>query len=215
MGEIAQSLLPDEFLPLLDEVNRIVAAYGEPLEGNLFYYHHEPNPCRETVYHEFYPKRRNYLAACRAASCMLEIGVNGGHSALLALAAGVEYHGVDICQHRYTRPVASFLKSQFGNRFHFYAGDSAKVVPQMARDLPYLRFDLIHVDGLHSLEHCQLDTVNSLRMALRDAWLLMDDTDLSTINTYFDELLEQHVLQAEEPAGWEAFFRHRIARAII
>ena len=212
MGHVPQSLLPDSYLPLLDELNRIVLDSGEKLEGNLFYYHHEPNPSRHSVYGEFYPKRRNYLAACRASTCMLEIGVNGGHSALLALAGGVEYHGVDICEHRYTRPVAEFLKSQFGERFHFYQGDSVVEVPRIAKQFPYLRFDLIHVDGLHSLDHCRLDTENSLAMALQGAWLMIDDTDIDAINAYFESLLDGGVLREDMPAGWEHYFRHRIGR---
>ncbi len=207
-----QSLLPDDYLPYLDELNRIVLASGAKAEGNLFYFHLEKNPSRNSVYAEFYPKRRNFVAACRESTTMLEIGMNAGHSALLALACGVEYHGVDIALHPYVRPAAEFLKSEFGDRFHFYEGDSLVKLPQMAQDLPFLRFDLIHVDGHHGDYYCIKDTENSLVMALKNAWIILDDTDIVGVNDYFNGLVQNGTLIDEKPTGWEHFFRHAIGR---
>ena len=43
---------------------------------------------------------------------MLEVGVNGGHSAFLALTSepGLEYHGVDICEYAYVKPAVAWLQ---------------------------------------------------------------------------------------------------------
>jgi predicted O-methyltransferase YrrM len=209
---IEHSLLPPDFLPMLDELNRLVARSGTPLEGNLFYYHQEANVCRETVYSEFYPKRKNFIAAARDSTTMLEIGVNAGHSALLALACGVEYHGVDIAKHAYVKPTASFLKSQFGDRFHFYEGDSLTKLPEMAIEFPYLRFDMIHVDGHHGINYFEQDLHNAMKMALKDAWVIIDDTDLDEIAELYRKEVQSGALRADQPVGWEHYYRHAIAR---
>lgn len=206
-------ILPDEYLPLLDELNNIVIASGVPLEGNLFYYHnHATSPSRHSVYEEFAPKRRNFAAACRASTHMLEIGVNAGHSSLLALANGVQYHGVDNCHHPYTRPVTEFLKSKFGDRFHFYEGDSKEIVPNMPLTHPYLRFNLLHVDGHHNTDYIRLDTLNILKLALKNAWLIIDDTDYEEVEDFYKELIGNNTIRDERPEGWEDYWRHAIGR---
>jgi hypothetical protein len=204
--------LPDDFLPLLDELNAIVARSGDLLEGNVFYHHHEPNPGRGNIVDYFRAKRHNYATICKAATCMLEIGVNGGHSALLALANGIEYHGIDICWHPYTKPAAAFLKSTFGDRFHFYEGDSLKVIPTLPELYPFLRFDLLHIDGLHTLEQCKADTENSIALALQNAWVMIDDTDMPDIRGYFDLQVQNGTLKPIRPEGWIDNPHHDVGR---
>lgn len=211
--DAAQSLLPEDYLPHLDALNRIVIESGVPAEGNLFYFHREPHPGRQSVYGEFYPKRRNFVAACRAGTTLLEIGMNAGHSALLALACGVEYHGVDIASHPYVRPAADYLAAQFGGRFHFHEGDSLVKLPEMAQQFPFLRFDLIHIDGHHGAYYVERDFTHAMAMALQGAWVMIDDTDLPEIRAFHDQLLATGALLAEAPPGWEEFRRHAIGRA--
>ena len=204
--------LPDDYLPLLDELNRIAMGSGAPLEGNLFYFHHEPTPGRHNVYDYFEIKRRNFALACQESTRMLEIGLNGGHSALLALASGVEFHGVDICYHPYTEPAAAFLKSKFANRFHFYKGDSLVVVPELAKRHSRLKFDMIHIDGHHGVDYCHQDTMNAMELSAKEAWLLLDDTDLPDIAAYYNSLVQTGSLQPIAPAGWIPVHYHSIGR---
>lgn len=210
---LEEGLLPDEYLPLLDELNNIVIASGVPLEGNLFYFHnHEVPPCRESVYEEFAPKRLNFAAACRAGTHMLEVGVNAGHSALLALANGVEYHGIDNCKHPYTRPAANYLKQQFGSRFHFYEGDSQVLLKDMPISYPHLRFNLFHIDGHHNIDFIRNDIANCRRMALKNAWIIIDDTDYETVKDLYHELTRDGSLVEAAPQGWSPYWRHNVAR---
>jgi hypothetical protein len=211
-ASINQSLLPDDYLPYLDELNRIVNESGDKIEGGLFYYHHSDKVNRHNIYDYFYNKRCNFASACKASKRMLEIGVNAGHSALLALSCGIEYHGVDICQYRYTQPAADFLKRTFGNRFHFYKGDSRQVVPAIHAKDPYLRFDLLHIDGHHGLDFCRADTENAIKMAYRDAWLLIDDTDMKAIGEYYLAQIQEGRLIEATPSGWVDNKHHKIAR---
>lgn len=205
-------ILPDDFLPHLDEVNRIVKASGDKLEGNLFYCNHEPDPGRHNIVSHFIAKRHNYGTVCKQSRCMLEVGVNGGHSALLALAQGVEYHGVDICWHPYTQPVADYLKKTFGDKFHFYAGDSLKVLPAMRIERPWLRFDLLHVDGYHTLQHCRADFENGRQLTLQNGWVIIDDSDLKHIRDYFDQQVKAGTILPAQPEGWIDNPHHAIGR---
>jgi predicted O-methyltransferase YrrM len=78
---------------------------------------------------------------------MLEIGVNRGHSAYLALSTNpqLEYHGVDICYNAYVEVAVSWLEGEFPGRVFFHRGDSLSVVPALAAR--GTRSDLFHVDG--------------------------------------------------------------------
>jgi hypothetical protein len=210
--QLPLSLLPDDYLPHLDALNKIIADSGAPLEGNLFYFHHQIKPSRNNIYDHFLCKRANFAAACRASNVILEVGVNGGHSALLALANGVVVHGVDICFNAYTRAVAKYLKEQFGDRFFFYEGDSLKVLPQMAKDYPDLRFDMMHIDGHHNVYYCKTDTENAYKMAMDNAWVLIDDTDLEDINDFFEKEVAQKRITPEKPDGWVDNSRHKIGK---
>lgn len=209
---VNQSLLPEEYLPHLDELNRIVIESGTPAEGNLFYYHEESKPSRRSVYSFFYDKRCNFAAACRASTHMLEVGFNAGHSALLALACGVEYHGVDIGKFPYVRPAADYLKKMFGDRFHYYEGDSLKVLPQLPTRFPYLRFNLFHIDGHHGAYYFGHDTANATKMALKNAWIIIDDTDMPEITEFYRNQIASGAFIDERPEGWVDNTKHAIAR---
>lgn len=212
--ESSPSLLPGNYLPLLDELNRIVVASGDRMEGGLFYYHREERPRRESVYDYFLGKRINFAAACEASSRMLEIGFNAGHSALLALSRGVEYHGVDICQYKFCRPAAEFLKQEFGDQFHFYPGDSLFVLPQLRVEQRHLTFDLLHIDGHHALAYCRTDTYNAITMAAPGAWVLIDDTDMEEIRVFYEEQLALGLLKKEIPPGWVDNPHHGIGKLV-
>ena len=65
----------------------MVAATGAPLAGNLFYDHHQDEYVCRPPDAMLRPKRDRFRAAIAERSRLLEIGVNGGHSAYLALTA--------------------------------------------------------------------------------------------------------------------------------
>ena len=109
------------------------------------------------------PARRNVWRAVRFKERLLEVGVNAGHSALLALSSSprLEYYGVDIMAHAYTAECVDFLKGEFPGRVHLFTGDSREVLPWLVSRRAELAFDIFHVDGGHTdasrpLRHGQL-----------------------------------------------------------
>ncbi len=183
MHEIAPQPVEDnefseDFRALLAELNRVIARTGEGMEGSYFYGTDPrgfPNVSPLPVMRS---KRSNLVRAATGRKRMLEIGLNGGHSALLVLhhIPDIEFHGVDIAYHRYTRPAANFLKKHFRDRFHFYPANSCFLLPRLAVMKPSLTFDLMHIDGDHRAPVAESDFFNCLRIAADPAWIIFDDT---------------------------------------
>jgi len=122
---------------------------------------------------------------------MLEIGVNGGHSAYVALSAtpDLEFHGVDIGEHSYVRPAIDWLAAEFPGRVFFHEGSCLEVLPRLHRQ--GLRFDLFHVDGAKHTYY--RDILNCHRLAERDREILIvvDDFNFGAVETVWRRCLCQ------------------------
>ena len=106
----------------------------------------------------FDPKRRNFFELARRSSHLFEIGVNGGHSMLLALMANpaLKCTGVDVCKQlrpRWARvdiyvPAAfAWLKYKFRDRVEFITGNSLVEAPAYQLAHPDAQIDFLHLDG--------------------------------------------------------------------
>ena len=172
MDDMEQS---DSWLQGLAKLNRVIAATGQPLIGNLCYDHRQadfvdapPNPILRS-------KRDRVRTAVEGRTKMLEVGVNGGHSAYVALTSNpvLEFHGVDICEHAYVRPAVAQLQNEFPGRVFFYEGSALEVLPALPDRGQ--RFDVFHIDG--SKWTYLEDVLNCARIMAGDsATLIMDDT---------------------------------------
>jgi hypothetical protein len=163
------------WLERLQDLNEVIAATGQPLTGNLFYLHLQadfvsspPNPVLRM-------KRERFRRAVAGRARLLEVGVNGGHSAYLALSSNpaLQFHGVDICEHAYVRPVVAWLQREFPGRVHFHPGNSLAVLRQLEKASH--RFDCFHIDGA---KHAYYeDILNCQRMVEgQSAVVVVDDT---------------------------------------
>lgn len=163
----------------LKDLNSVIEATGQPLAGNLFY--DDQGDYVDRVPHAHTrPKRDRFRAALEGRNRLLEVGVNGGHSAYLALTSNpdLEFHGVDICEHAYVRPAIAQLAGAFPGRVYFYDGDCREVLPEL--EAKGLRFDAFHIDGA---KHLYLtDILNSARMIAENvATVIIDDTQLKSV----------------------------------
>lgn len=172
-GDIEQS---ESWLGGLFRLNRVIAESGVPLEGNLFYDHRDPSFVDQPPDPRLRPKRDRFRSVAVSHSRLLEIGVNGGHSAYAALTANPEltYFGVDICAHPYVRPAIEWLQAEFPGRVSFESGNSLKILPALRRQ-GHL-FDAFHVDGAKSnyladILHCQRMMTGTI------AIVIVDDTN--------------------------------------
>ena len=135
------------WLERLYGLNAVISALGEPLVGNLFYEHKQADFANNPPNPVFRVKRDRLRAVAGRSQRLLEVGVNGCHSAFLVLSANprLEYHGVDICDHSYVEPAVEWLRGEFPGRVFFYTGNSLDVLPALAKR--GLTFDAFHIDG--------------------------------------------------------------------
>jgi Methyltransferase domain len=209
----------DAFVRHIKALNNFVKESGEVLEGGIFYWDRDAEYEENLPSANLAPARRNLWRATRFKGSLIEIGVNAGHSALLALSANPQlvYHGVDINDHRYTEKCVNYLMAEFPGRVHYHPGDSRDVLPYMAVHRPELDFDIFHVDGGHTTEICQADVSNCLRLANRGVGkhLLLDDINASWIFDVYSEFVSRGYLTTETFFGdWEDDNRNVLARII-
>lgn len=115
---------------------------------------------------------------------VLEIGLNGGHSAenffnnLEDIQLFVSF---DINRYAYTGCAVNYFYKKFQNRFMFVPGDSMQTVPEFIKNYPSFRFDLIFIDGCHAYDWAVSDIINCRKMAHANTILWIDDVppDLS------------------------------------
>jgi hypothetical protein len=201
-----EEILSPRFASRLQRLNEIVVNSGEALEGNIFYAHKDALRAAAPPTPGLASARRNVWRAARFKRRFLEIGVNAGHSALLALSANPKliYYGVDLNEHAYTAPCVNYLKAEFPGQVEFFAGNSLEVLPALVARRADFNFDLFHVDGGHTSEVCASDITHCIRLAAghRGRHLMIDDTHASwifdivcehvalgdlTVETFFDD----------------------------
>ncbi|MGO9757600.1 MAG: class I SAM-dependent methyltransferase [Roseiarcus sp.] len=217
--EDSSEVYAERFLRRAQTLNSLVKDSGEVLEGGVFYWDRESEYQAQAPATSLAPARRNFWRATRFKERLMEIGVNAGHSALLALSANprLSYFGVDINSHRYTAPCIRYLKEEFPGRVQFYPGDSRDVLPYLATHRGELDFDIFHVDGGHTDEVCRADIANCLRLANRrfGKHLLLDDINASWIFDVYCEFVSRGFLATETFFGdWEDDNRNVLARIL-
>jgi hypothetical protein len=210
-------ILSTPFRERLKRINEIVRETGERLEGNVFYPDLDERFSGRPPAADLAPARRNVWRAARFKERMLEVGVNAGHGALLALSSNrrLEYYGIDILTHGYTVDCVDFLKGEFPGRVHLFPGDSREILPWLAERRGELNIDLVHVDGGHTSEICLSDMTYAIRMGrgLKGRHLLLDDVHASWIFDIYCEFVARGDLTTETFFGdWEEAGRNVLAR---
>lgn len=207
------------FLRRLQALNAFIGETGERLEGGIFYWHGDGAYHASLPAADLAPARRNLWRAARFKNSMLEIGVNAGHSALLALSANprLVYTGIDLGVHKYTNECVAYLAAEFPGRVRYRQGDSREVLPELAVKRAEWDFDLYHVDGGHTDDVCRADVGNCLAIAEggRGRHLLLDDINASWIFDVYCEFVAQGRLATETFFGdWEDVNRNVLARIL-
>lgn len=184
-----------DWLERLYALNAAIAVSGERLAGNVCYEHHQEDYLRSPPVALNRAKRERFRCACAGHKRMLEIGVNGGHSAYVALTANpsLEFHGVDIGDHAYVRMAVEWLKAEFPGRVFFYEGSCLRVLPQLAKQ--GMRFDLFHIDGAKQTYY--RDILNSQRL-LADggaATIVVDDLNMGAVEQMWRRCLREGLVQ--------------------
>jgi len=160
-----------------EKLKPIVESIGEQLEGHIF----EPLDL-------YLSKRLNVIIACHNKKKALEIGFNSGYSALLILLSNpdIQLTCVDVAWHQYTIPCYEQIKKDFGNRIQLIVGDSINIVPSI-----YDKYDFVHIDGGHGTDIASSDIINTNKLLMDDAVIIMDDVDVIDLSNVWVQLRDQ------------------------
>lgn len=190
--------LYDAYRKSLKRINKTTGKFtnkSRQFEGSIFYVNGDNK--RHTLYKPFRSKRVELIRSCLINDVVVEIGVNAGHSALLALTANsnLVYCGVDIGHHGYTVPCASILESTFPNRFFFHKGDSRNIIPVIFDVFPFIKNKSILwiIDGSHDPKIADLDIQNVIAQARNNDTLIFDDIDRIPLH----DLIEKYIKQGQ------------------
>ena len=133
-----------------------------------------------------------------------EIGMNGGHSAFIMLAAlstgkkedDPNLTMFDFGQYSYSKDVASYLKAVYPRRFQVYYGDSTKIVPEWISKTQKEKCDVFSVDGDHSYQGAKADILNAAKASRKGGKIILDDMDVGKgPRKAFDEFIQSGVLE--------------------
>jgi hypothetical protein len=190
MEEFKEVLLKNK--PLFDTIEQIVKQTGERPEGNCMW-----QDMTTIQREELLPKQYNLWYLGKSASDILEIGFNAGHSCLLFLLANPTSKIVlfDIGIHKYTRPCFEYLSSLFPDRLTLYIGNSHQTVPEFIRNNPTTKFDVMHIDGYHEVNHVRKEIYNVRDSAKATNIVVLDDDDYPALNTLHREFLKNGVIR--------------------
>ena len=171
----------------------IIKKSGESLEGNIF------TLDQSTDYTSIYMGKVTNIAKLainlksdKLFINVLEIGFNSGFSSLLMLISNplIKLTCYDLGEHKYTLPCYNKLKEVFGNRINLIIGDSTKTLPKATGE-----YDLIHIDGGHSVEVATQDIINSYKLSKKGTIFIFDDYDFGHLHGLWDSYVKKYLLK--------------------
>jgi predicted O-methyltransferase YrrM len=117
------------------------------------------------------------LAARPGTRLICEVGFNCGFSswAFLQASPSVLVWSFDLANYAYSAAAKEHIDELFPGRHTLVRGDSHLEIAAFAKTHPELRFDVIFIDGDHSLEGARADLTDLRALAAPDAVVVMDD----------------------------------------
>jgi hypothetical protein len=194
------------------------------LNGNLFYPHLAPRFWARPPEPESEAKRRTFFEVARRGGTLFEIGVNGGHSLLLAKSANPALRciGLDIAAQvdpawarvdLYVPVAMDWLARRFPGDLRFIVGDSRLACPRFAVETPE-PIDILHLDG--AKENYLRDVVNLLPLLHRLSLVVVDDTDMAVVRLAVVRLIRAGLLalHPDFPPESGQRYRHVVLRPL-
>jgi predicted O-methyltransferase YrrM len=172
----------ENLLPIINDCD-------EQLEGNIFMIHHT------TTYTDvFLNKAKNIsnLVLNKNIKNVMEIGFNAGFSTLLMLISNPNLHITcfDLCEHKYTIPCYEKIKKSFENRINIIIGNSIETLKNINSI-----YDLVHIDGGHTVEVAKSDIINSYKVSKKGTILIMNDYDFPHLKQLWDFYIKIYELK--------------------
>lgn len=161
------------------------------LEGNIYSRHNT-----KERYFNLEPKIYNILSLMDIVrpKSVLEIGFNAGFSSLLMKMSGVKFdmECIDINHHEYVVPCFNTIQSDYSDMEIILQPSSLALKRLIQQEKT---FDIIHIDGDHSLEGAQSDLDQCLELAHESTVIIFDDTNLSHLARLCQSYVKQKKLE--------------------
>ena len=192
-------------------VDNQIRKSGNVLEGNCLY--------KDSSNFEYFDPgekydnklklRKNLYKLCEGSRNILEVGLNGGHSACLFYYANpsIELLSFDICRHAYTSMVFDYLKTKY--KIELVRGDSRDELPKYMIQKP---FDVIHIDGGHGESCAKSDLQNCKRFSHEATVLVFDDSNAPAIHGILEKSIKDGFIKEVDydAYGLERSTYHRV-----
>ncbi|MBY6411875.1 class I SAM-dependent methyltransferase [Rhodococcus sp. BP-252] len=122
----------------------------------------------------------NYLASLAArpgTQLVCEVGFNAGFSswAFLSASSSTVVYSFDLAGYAYSAAAKEHIDELFPGRHTLIQGDSHSTIKEFAAKYPDMRFDVIFVDGDHSLDGARADLADLRSLATPETVVVMDD----------------------------------------
>ncbi len=127
---------------------------------------------------------------------VLEIGLNGGHSAQTILEHFPDciFYSFDIIQMTYTNVAVEYFKRKYRNQFVFIEGNSEQTISKFYKKNPGLKVDFIYIDGSHEYKTVVQDIENCRYLAHSSTKVWIDDYNLKDVKDAVDEAVAENKL---------------------
>mmetsp|Transcript_5157 Transcript_5157/g.12918 ORF Transcript_5157/g.12918 Transcript_5157/m.12918 type:complete len:336 (+) Transcript_5157:67-1074(+) len=160
-------------------------------EGNS---HIGNRPLQATYYYDWIRSLDNVRHVC-------EIGLNGGHSAVIFLASlagreDVKLTMFDLMMWQYSPTAAEYVNALYPGKMQVFPGNSRHEVPKWAAANPNDKCDVFSVDGGHRYFEAYADIINAAKATKKGGVILLDDmTRGGNTRKAFDDAVDQGVLE--------------------
>lgn len=117
------------------------------------------------------------LAVRSTTKLICEVGFNAGFSswAFLSASSDVTVVSFDLAAYDYSAAAKAHIEEHFPGRHTLIRGDSHTTIAEYAKEHPDKRFDVIFVDGDHSVEGARADLDDLRALATAESVVVMDD----------------------------------------
>ncbi|KAL9191410.1 hypothetical protein ACHAXT_001116 [Thalassiosira profunda] len=163
-------------------------------EGNS---HIGNRPEQATFYYDWV---RSLTIDGDAVRHVCEVGMNGGHSALILLAAIAGQNDAkltmfDIEDFTYSQTAKQYIEILYPRQFTLHTGDSKATVPRWTAEQTSEKCDVFSVDGDHSFEGARVDILNAIKATRKGGAIILDDVNPGgPTRQAFDSVLGENML---------------------
>ncbi|NES65244.1 MAG: tetratricopeptide repeat protein [Okeania sp. SIO2D1] len=193
----------------IENLEKIIAKSGKKLEGNCFY-------LKGKLVKGLINKQINIYSLAKVSDKILEIGFNGGHSALIMLLSNpnAKIVAFDICSHKYVVPCFEYLLKNFSSRIELVKGDSMKSLPEYIIKFPNQKFDLLHIDGGHKAIVANTDFENCLKLSFYGSYIIWDDVRAKHLNDLWHKYISEGYVREVQGLLPTNIARHAVGQCL-